>query len=146
MGIQRSERKSFNAPDDVRIFPHGSADLLRIGGGVVGRFVFQPGWRCSNDVKPIAKTRSCQVPHFQYQVSGRLAIKMDDGTEFIAEAGDVSALSFGHDAWVVGEEPVVVIDWWGASRYAKQMEASDHPHRESSNQQANGQQTAEASR
>ncbi len=84
-----------------------------------GRLVFQPGWRWSNDLKPIAKTHSCTAPHFQYHVSGRLAIRMDDGTEFIAGPGDITSLPSGHDAWVVGNEPVVVVDWFGASNYAK---------------------------
>jgi hypothetical protein len=81
--------------------------------------VFEPGWRWSNDIKPIAKTNSCEAPHFQYHVSGRLAIKMDDGTEFIAGPGDITSLPSGHDAWVVGDEPVVTVDWFGASHYAK---------------------------
>ena len=72
------------------------------------------------DVKPIAKTHSCTAPHFQYHVSGRLGIRMDDGTEFIAGPGDITSLPSGHDAWVVGDEPVVVVDWFGASNYARQ--------------------------
>jgi hypothetical protein len=80
--------------------------------------VFQPGWRWSHDVKPIAGTASCEAPHFQYHVSGRLAIRMDDGTELVAGPGDVTSLPSGHDAWVVGDEPVVVVDWFGASSYA----------------------------
>lgn len=116
---KNSEHKTFGKPDEVREFPRGKADILNIGGGNVGRLVFQPGWRWSNDVKPIAKTHSCEAPHFQYHVSGRLAIKMDDGTEIVAGPGDVTALPSGHDAWVVGDEPVVVIDWYGASNYGK---------------------------
>jgi hypothetical protein len=116
---KKSERKAFSKPDETRGFPNGKAEILKIGGGEVGRLVFQPGWRWSKDVKPIAKTSSCEAPHFQYHVSGRLGIKMDDGTEFIAEPGDVTALPVGHDAWVVGDEPAVVIDWCGASDYAK---------------------------
>ena len=85
----------------------------------IGRLTFQPGWRWSNDVKPIAGTASCEAPHFQYHVSGRLGILMDDGTEFIAGPGDVTSLPSGHDAWVVGDEAVVVVDWYGASHYAK---------------------------
>ena len=116
---KKSEHKTFATPDEVREFPRGKADILNIGGGSVGRLVFQPGWRWSQDVKSIAKTHSCEAPHFQYHVSGRLAIKMDDGTELIAGPGDVTALPSGHDAWVVGDEPVVVIDWYGASNYGK---------------------------
>ena len=70
-------------------------------------------------MKPIAKTESCEAPHFQYHVSGRLAIRMDDGVEFIAGPGDVTSLPSGHDAWVIGDEPVVVVDWFGAGTYAK---------------------------
>lgn len=116
----KAERKSFKVPDDTRNFPNGKAEILKIGGGEVGRLVFQPGWRWSKDVKPIAKTRSCEAPHFQYHLSGRLAIKMDDGSEFVAEPGDVTALPVGHDAWVIGDEPAVVVDWWGASNYARE--------------------------
>jgi hypothetical protein len=114
-----SEHKKFATPDETREFPNGKAELLTIGGGTVGRLVFQPGWRWSKDVKPVAKTHSCEAPHFQYHLSGKLGIKMDDGTEFVAGPGDVTALPSGHDAWVVGDEPVVVIDWFGASNYGK---------------------------
>jgi len=114
-----TEHKSFQAPDEIREFPHGKASILNVGGGTVGRLVFQPGWRWSADVKPIAKTESCQAPHFQYHVSGQLGIRMDDGTEFIAGPGDITSLPSGHDAWVVGDEPAVVVDWYGASSYAR---------------------------
>jgi len=114
-----SEHKSFADPDESREFPNGTAEILRMGGGVVGKLVLKPGWRWSKDVKPLAKTASCEAPHFQYHISGKLAVKMDDGTEFVAGPGDVTALPSGHDAWVVGNEPVVVIDWSGASDYGK---------------------------
>jgi hypothetical protein len=113
------EHKTFARPDETRAFPKGKAEIINIGGGSVGRLVFQPGWRWSNDVKPLAKTTSCEAPHFQYHVSGRLAILMDDGKEFIAGPGEVTALPSGHDAWVIGDEPVVVVDWCGASEYGK---------------------------
>jgi hypothetical protein len=114
-----TEQKSFAEPDEVREFPNGRVEILEIGNGQVGRIIAEPGWRWSNDVKPIAGTDSCEAPHFQYHVSGRLAIRMDDGTELIAGPGDITSLPSGHDAWVVGDEPVVVIDWYGASNYAK---------------------------
>src|SRR4051794_8439506 len=116
---QTTEQKSFGKPDEIREFPNGRAEIVKISGGEVGRFVFEPGWRWSNDVKPIAGTDSCQVPHFQYQVSGRLAIRMDEGTELVTEPGDVISVTSGHDGWVLGDEPAVVIDWFGASTYAK---------------------------
>ena len=114
-----TEHKRFEKPDETREFPHGRTEILNIGGGVVGRLVLEPGWRWSNDVKPIAQTDSCEAPHFQYHVSGKLAIRMDDGTEIIAQPGDVTSLPRGRDAWVLGDEPVVVVDWYGASNYAK---------------------------
>ena len=114
-----TEHKSFVTPDETREFPNGIAEVISIGGAEVGRLTFQPGWRWSNDVRPIAGTASCEAPHFQYHVSGRLAVRMDDGTELIAEPGDVTSLPKGHDAWVVGDQPAVVVDWYGASNYAK---------------------------
>src|SRR5215216_7494791 len=116
---QETEHKSFREPDETREFPNGQAEILEIGGGEVGRLVFEPGWRWSNDVKPIAGTDSCEPPRFHYQLSGKLAIKMDDGSEIVAGPGDITSLPSGHDAWVVGDEPAVVVDWFGASNYAK---------------------------
>ena len=116
---QETEQKDFEHPDETREFPKGRAEILKIGGGEVGRYTFDPGWRWSNDVKAIAHTDSCEVPHFQYHVSGRLAIRMDDGTELVAKPGDITSLPSGHDGWVVGDEPAVIIDWYGASNYAK---------------------------
>ncbi len=114
-----TEHKSFGAPDETREFPNGQAEILSIGEAEIGRLTFEPGWRWSNDVKPIAGTDSCQAPHFQYHVSGRLGIRMDDGAELVAGPGDITSLPSGHDAWVVGDEPVVVVDFYGASNYAK---------------------------
>jgi hypothetical protein len=113
------EHKNFSSPDETRNFPHGRVELINIGGGTVGRLTLEAGWRWSQHVKPIAGTEWCQAPHFQYQVSGRLHVVMEDGTEFDLGPGDVSVLPSGHDAWVVGEEPVVLVDWYGASNYAK---------------------------
>jgi hypothetical protein len=117
--MSSTEHVTFGKQSETREFPNGKAEILNVGGAEIGRLVFQPGWRWSNDVKPIAKTASCEAPHFQYHVSGRLGMRMDDGTEFIAEPGDVTSLPSGHDAWVVGDEPVVVVDWYGASQSAK---------------------------
>jgi hypothetical protein len=116
---QETEHCSFTVADEVRQFPNGRAEIVKIGGSEIGRLVFEPGWRWSTDVKPIAGTESCTAPHFQYHVSGRLAIRTDDGTELVAGPGDVTSLPSGHDAWVVGDEAVVVVDWFGASNYAR---------------------------
>lgn len=117
--MQQTEFRTFAKPDETRDFPHGRAEILSTAGGDIGRLVLEPGWRWSNDVKPIAKTDSCEAPHMQYHVQGQLAIRMDDGTEYVAGPGDVTSLPSGHDAWVVGDEAVIVVDWYGASNYAK---------------------------
>jgi hypothetical protein len=117
--MERPEHRTFTEPDEVRTFPNGRAEILAMNGGGVGKLTFSPGWRWSTDLKPIAQTDSCQVPHFQYHLSGTLGIRMDDGTEYVAVAGDVTSLPSGHDAWVIGDEDVVVVDWFGASHYAQ---------------------------
>ena len=115
----KAEVKNFEKSDEVREFPKGQLNLVQIGGATVGRAVLEPGWKWSTSVKPIAQTHSCEAPHFQYHVSGVLGVRMDDGTEFECRAGDVSLLPPGHDAWVVGDEPVVVVDFQGMIDYAK---------------------------
>ena len=117
--VAHAEHKSFTSPDEVRTFEKGRLDLIKIGGGVVGRLILEPGWRWSKHVKPIAGTEWCEAPHFQYHLSGRIRVLMSDGTEFELGPGQVSALPQGHDAWVVGNEPVVLIDWAVASHYAQ---------------------------
>jgi hypothetical protein len=117
--MSKAELRGFGKPEEVREFPKGRLELVKIGGATVGRAILQPGWRWSTSVKPIAGTKSCEAPHFQYHVSGVLRVVMDDGTELDCRAGDVSLLPSGHDAWVVGNEPVVVVDFQGMIDYAK---------------------------
>jgi hypothetical protein len=119
--MKKAEVLSFGKPDEVREFPKGRLELMKIGGATVGRATFQPGWKWSESVQPIAKTKSCEAPHFQYHISGVLKVLMDDGTEFICHPGDVSLLPSGHDAWVVGNEQVVVVDFQGMIDYAKSV-------------------------
>jgi hypothetical protein len=116
--MANAEHQTFNSPAEVRSFPNGRAEIVNIAGGVVGRLILEPGWRWSEHVKPIAGTALCEAPHFQYHVAGTLRIKQGDGAEFDARPGDVTSLPSGHDAWVVGNEPVVVVDWHGATNYA----------------------------
>ena len=114
-----TEHKSFGKADEVRKFPLGKVELVKIGGAMVGKATLQPGWRWSKSVKPLAKTDSCEAPHYQYHVSGILRVRMDDGTEFDCIPGDVSLLPAGHDAWVVGKEAAVLVDFQGMIDYAK---------------------------
>jgi hypothetical protein len=117
--MAKAELKSFGNADEVRQFPKGRLGLVQVGGATIGRAVFEPGWRWSASVQPLVKTKSCEAPHFQYHVSGVLRVLMDDGTEFDCKPGDVSLLPSGHDAWVVGDEPAVVVDFQGMLDYAK---------------------------
>jgi hypothetical protein len=111
--------KNFAKPDEVREFPNGKLELISFNGSIVGKATLQPGWQWSKSLKEIAKTESCQAPHFQYHVSGILKIKMDDGSEFECKPGDVTLVPPGHDAWVVGKEPVVLIDFQGMGNFAE---------------------------
>ena len=111
--------RSLDTPDEERSFEHGGINLVTIEGATIGRAVFRPGWKWSNDVKPIAGTESCQAPHTGYVIAGRMHVVLDDGTEGEAGPGDAVVISPGHDAWVVGDEDCVMLDWSGAVDYAK---------------------------
>jgi len=119
--MDKAEIKSFTKPDEVREFPKGRLELINIGGATVGRAIFEPGWRWLMSVQPLAQTKSCEAPHFQYHVSGVLMVLMDDGTELECRPGDVSLLPSGHDAWTVGDQPAVVVDFQGMLDYAKAL-------------------------
>jgi hypothetical protein len=114
------ESKSFESPDQTRPFAgHGEARVVELHGKTVIRATYEPGWRWSNDVKPIAGTDTCQVRHFGYIVSGRMKVHMDDGTEAMLEPGELVAIEPGHDAEVVGDEQCVFVDFGDVSEYAK---------------------------
>lgn len=102
-------------PDRTKTFGHGKIDFFCMGGGVVRRFTLLPGWNWSKDMGPVARTEWCEGTHFQYQLSGHLHVRLEDGTEFDLFAGDLAVLPAGHDTWVIGSEPVVIVDWYRAS-------------------------------
>jgi hypothetical protein len=113
------ERKSMSTPDETREFAaHGHVDLVNLETGAVGRGVFEPGWRWSADVKPIAGTESCEVEHLGYVVSGSMTVRMDDGQQHTYVAGDAFHMPPGHDAWTEGNEACVLVDFGGISKYA----------------------------
>jgi hypothetical protein len=118
LGLAKAKVKKFGAPDETRTFDKGKLQLVNFGEATIGRGVFEPGWKWSKHVKPIAKTKSCEAPHFQYHVTGVLHVRMDDGTEMDIGPGEISMLPPGHDAWVVGVEPVTVVDFQGMVDYA----------------------------
>jgi|SRR5215212_196989 len=110
MALEGLQKKSLNSPDETRTFENGKAEVVTLGDFTASRLAFEPGWRWSENIKPIAGTESCQVLHTGYQVSGRLQVRMDDSTEEEFGPGDAYVIPPGHDAWVVGEEPVVSVD------------------------------------
>jgi len=113
------QKKSFNTPDETRTPPKTKVEVVKIGDATIMRTTFEPGWKWSNDVKPTAGTDSCQVHHVICMLSGNMKVVLDDGTEGEAGPGDVVDIPSGHDAWVVGNEPVVGIDIAGGTSYAK---------------------------
>jgi len=114
-------RMSLDAPEETRPFEGGTGQLqlVNLTGGPVGRATFRPGWRWSQHVKPIAGTDSCQAAHLAYFVSGRMKVVMDDGEEIEYGPGDFAVMAPGHDAWTVGDEDCVIVDWQGYADYAK---------------------------
>ena len=116
---KKMERCSMDDSENVREFERGQVQVINLGGVTFGRATLKPGWKWSTCVKPLAKTQSCQAAHLQYQVYGRLRVVMDDGSETEFVAGDVALIPPGHDAWVVGDEPVVVLDISGMGDFAK---------------------------
>ena len=114
-------RRSFDHPEEVRPFEQntGHLDLVNLSAGPIGRAVLEPGWQWSQHVKPIAGTDSCQAAHAGYIVSGHLKIVMDDGDEDVFGPGDVVIAPPGHDAWTLGDQACVMIDWQGFADYAR---------------------------
>ena len=117
--MAKMQSKNLSKPDELRTFDQGKLELIKLGGVTFGRATLQPGWKWSTCIKPLVKTKSCEAPHLQYHVSGRIAVLMDDGSQAEFGPGEVSLLPPGHDAWVVGNDPVVVIDITGMVEYAR---------------------------
>jgi len=115
-GIQTTD---FSTPDEVRSPDHTRIDVVKLAGGEVGRYTFQPGWRWSEHIKPVVGTDSCQTNHIGYVVSGTLHVESEDGSSNDLTPGCAYHVAPGHDAWVTGDEPVVVVEFQGAATYAK---------------------------
>jgi hypothetical protein len=113
------QMKDLSRPEETRTFEKGRLDLVTLGNVTFGRATLQPGWKWSTSVKPVVKTKSCEAPHLQYHVSGRLHVAMDDGSEAEYGPGEVALIPPGHDAWVIGDQPVVILDITGMANYAK---------------------------
>ena len=111
--MPKHEVKSMSASKDIKEFKHARMELVDIADHTVARFTLKKGWKWSNDIKPVVKTEWCMAPHLQYVISGRFRVMMKDGTEFDIGAGDVASVPPGHDAWVVGNEAVIGIEFVG---------------------------------
>ena len=111
--------KSFDTPDETRTPDKTRVEVVRVGGNTVARFTFQPGWRWSESIKPVVGTESCQARHVGAILSGRMHVVHGDGTEGDTGPGDAYVIEPGHDAWVLGEEPVVALEFESAETYAK---------------------------
>ena len=117
--VDRPELRSFDKPDETRMFEgKGHADFVQVGGKAVSHGYFEPGWRWSANVKPLAQTELCMFSHLGYVQKGRMRITMQDGTEVEMAAGDVAAIPPGHDAEVVGDETVEFLDFGEIDTYA----------------------------
>jgi hypothetical protein len=114
--MARIEKKSFNAPDERRTPSNTTMEIVRFGDRMVARITYFPGWRWTQDIKPVAGTDLCQVNHFACVISGRTHVVMADGTEMDLGPGDIGIIPAGHDGWVVGDEPCVFLDFGGAVR------------------------------
>lgn len=114
------EFNDFSEPDEVRRpEPHATIEVVRLDGGEIGRYTFQPGWRWSEHIRPVVGGDSCQTEHLGFVVSGRMGVETTDGSTGEIGAGSVYHIPPGHDGWVVGDEPVVVVEFQGAARYAR---------------------------
>jgi class 3 adenylate cyclase len=112
--MPRLQVKSFASPDEVRTFPKGHAEVVSLGETTVGRSHWSPGWRWSVDLAPTMGTQSCQVHHLGHSVSGVLHVRMDDAEELDIPPDSIVDIPPGHDAWVVGDEPWVTVEWTSA--------------------------------
>ena len=113
------DSKSCDTPDETRTPPSTRIEVVRLGSAVVARGTFQPGWRWSDHVKPVVGTDSCQNHHVGTVLSGTLVTVHEDGTEVRLSAGDAYEIAPGHDGWVVGDEPAVVLEFESAEEFAK---------------------------
>ena len=117
--MAKTVKKRFDAPDETRPITHGKVEVVKFGEMQIMRTTFEPKWRWSESIKPVVKTDSCQVHHILYVISGRMTVKMDDGSIVEFGPGDVGDIPPGHDAWVVGDVACVSLDFAGAAKYAK---------------------------
>ena len=119
VAVSNFESKPHNSPDEVRTPDKTRVEIVRLEGFTIGRFTFEPGWRWSDCIKPVVKTDQSQLSHVGYAISGRLTVRLKDGTNKTIGAGESYTIPPGHDAWVEGNERFVGIEVMTADQYAK---------------------------
>jgi hypothetical protein len=118
--MQKAILKRFEHQDEVRVFDKGRFEIVHIGGLTIGRASYEPGWKWSQDVAPLAGTALCEVEHVGLVVSGRAVVAFADGTQTELTPGSLFYIPpVAHDSWVVGDEPYVSLHFMGAAHYAK---------------------------
>jgi quercetin dioxygenase-like cupin family protein len=119
IAVENFETKSHQSPDELRTPKKSRVEVVRLEAFTLARVRFEPGWRWSECIKPIAKTESCQLSHVGHATSGRITVRMADGTQRTIKAGESYTIPPGHDAWVEGNEPFSCIELMSAEQYAK---------------------------
>jgi class 3 adenylate cyclase len=123
--MARLQTRIFDTEGDRHAFSNGLAQIVTLGDATVARGVYQPGWRWSTDMPDIAGSPTCRLHHLGYSISGGLHVLMDDGQTMDVQAGSVYEIPPGHDAWVVGDEPFITIDWTSAHTWLAQEVLAD---------------------
>lgn len=112
--------KRFDEPDETRTFEKGRFELVHVGGLTIGRATYEPGWKWSTHVSPLAGTKLCEVEHVGLVIEGRAVAAFEDGSVTELAPGDVFYIPpVAHDSWVVGDEPYVSLHFLGAEHYSK---------------------------
>jgi class 3 adenylate cyclase len=122
--VAKLQKRNLGAPDELRNVGRGRLEVVEMGDAAFGRVTFPPGFRWSDDVKPIVRTELCEVHHVGYTISGQLHTEMRDGSTLDVGPGDIFEIPPGHDAWVVGDEPWVSVDWTGRRFFGKTPDAA----------------------
>ncbi len=119
VSVGKLETKSHDNPDETRTPSKTKVEVVRLEGFTVGRLNLDAGWRWSEHIKPVVGTESCQLSHVGHLISGRMGIRLNDGTEQIINAGESYTIPPGHDGWVIGDEPAVAIEVMSADQFAR---------------------------
>ena len=111
--------KQFEHPDETLTFEKGQFEIVHVGGMIIGRATYEPGWRWSEHIGKAKGEALCMVEHIGIVISGRSGLSMQDGSIREMKAGDIFYVAPGHDSWVIGDQPYVSLHLMGAEQYGK---------------------------